>query len=715
MIPNAIKHTFDIGDGREVTLETGRLARQAGGSVLVSMGDCSLLATVCASKEPRPGQSFFPLSVDYRENFSAAGRIPGSFFKREGRISDYEILVSRLVDRALRPLFPSDYFCDVQILLNLYSTDDTVVPDALACLAASAALAVSNIPIQEIISEVRIAKIDGEYKVNPTHDELPQAKLDFIVAATEDNIMMVEGEAKECDEEEMIEAIFKAHEFIKIQIQAQKELRALVNNPEKVTDYPKPYENETIYEQLKAFATDKIYEVAKAQLDKADRSDKLKAIKEDFIESLPEETSEEDIAVASEYYYKVQKEVIRNMMLDDKVRLDGRKYDQVRPLTLETAPMHTPHGSSLFTRGETQALGTVTLGSKDDEMLQETAQYSNYEKIYLQYKFPPFATGETKPMRGPSRREVGHGNLALRSLLQTMPDYTEFPYTIRIVSDVLESNGSSSMATVCAGSMALMDAAVPYKKHVAGVAMGMISRVEDKAYCVLTDILGDEDHLGDMDFKVAGTRDGITGIQMDIKIDGLSVEVMREALAQAKEGRMHILDAMYEAIPEPRASFKPHVPRIEMVQVEKEFIGAIIGKGGEVIQELQKETDTNISIEEVGDKGEVTIFSNNEERIQKVLDFIKQITAKPEVGKTYHGKVVSIKDFGAFIEFMPGHQGLMHISEYDWSRTNDLNDHIKEGDEFEVKLIGVDPKNGKTKLSRKALLPRPERKSKVEE
>ncbi len=710
IIPNPIKHTFDIGDGREITLETGRLARQANGSVLVTQGDCAILATVCSTKEPRPGQSFFPLSVDYRENFFAAGRIPGSFFKREGRISDYEILVSRLVDRALRPLFPDDYYCDVQIQISLISSDEKVLPDALACLAASAALAVSDVPITEIISEVRVALIDGEYVLNPSHETLENAKLDFIVAGTMDNIMMVEGEAKECDEEEMIQAIFKAHEYVKIQIKAQEELRNLVGNPEKA-DYPTLYDNPEIFEKLKAFASDGIYQAASANLSKHDRSNKFSELKEQFIETLPEDTPEEDLALVSKYFYKLEKEIVRNMMLDEKKRLDGRKYDEVRPLTLETNPLATPHGSALFTRGETQALGTITLGSKDDEMMQETAQYSNYEKVYLQYKFPPFSTGEVRPMRGPSRREVGHGNLALRSLIQTLPNSADFPYTIRIVSDVLESNGSSSMATVCAGSMALMDAAVPYPKHVAGVAMGMISRDTDKKYCVITDILGDEDHLGDMDFKVAGTRDGITGIQMDIKIDGLSVEIMREALEQAKAGRMHILDAMYECIPEPRSEFKPQVPRIELIVIDKEFIGAIIGKGGEVIQELQRETDTNINIEEVGDTGEVTIFSNNAEGIAKVREFIKQVTAVPEVGKTYMGKVVSIKDFGAFVEFMPGKQGLLHISEYDWARTEDLSKHIKEGDEFEVKLKGLDPKTGKVKLSRKELIPRPERNS----
>ncbi len=708
MIPNPITQKFQMPDGTEISLETGRMARQANGSVVLTIGNCTILATACASKEPRPGQSFFPLSVDYRENFSAAGHIPGSFFKREGRISDYEILISRLVDRALRPLFPDDYLCDVQLLITLISSDDQVLPDALACLAASAALAVSDIPIQEIISEVRVAKIDGQYKINPSREELAQSSLDFIVAASYDNIMMVEGEAKECQETELVEALEAAHAAIKTQIEAQRKLREMVGSPAKF-DYTKPYTNEALFQQYTEFASPKIYEIAKSQLPKHERSDQLTAIKTAFEESLPEDTPEEDLELLGNYFYKIEKEVIRNMMLDEKIRIDGRGFEDVRPLTLESDCLATPHGSALFTRGETQALGTVTLGSKDDEKLQENAQESEYATFYLDYKFPPFATGETKPMRGPSRREVGHGNLALRALAQTLPSNDDFPYTIRIVSDVLESNGSSSMATVCAGSMSLMDAGVPYPKHVGGVAMGMITRSSDDSYCVLTDILGDEDHLGDMDFKVAGTRDGITGIQMDIKIDGLSTEVMHQALDQAKRARMHILDAMYDCISGPRTEFKPHVPRIEKVFVDKEFIGAIIGKGGEVIQELQKETDTKISIDEVGDKGEVVIFSNNEEGIQKVLKFIEQLTEVPEEGKTYMAKVVSIKDFGAFMEFLPGKQGLMHISEYDWKRIDHLDKYIKEGDEFEVKLLAIDPKTGKFKLSRKALIPKPER------
>lgn len=707
MIPSPVTVSFKLDDGREISIETGRLARQADGSALVRMGKCMILATVVANREPKPGQSFFPLTVDYQEKFASAGRIPGSFFKREGRLNDSEILVSRLIDRALRPLFPSDYLCEVQVLVSLISSDPEVLPDSLACLAASSALAVSDVPIQEVISEVRVARLDSGFKINPSREEWKAAHSDFIIAATEKNIMMVEGEAKECSEAEVIEAIEKAHEAIRVQIQAQKELRAKVGNPEK-RSYTLPYQNEALLEQISEFASKKIYEVAKAGLAKSERKARFSQIHEEFLaQASPEDNPlpEEDLALVSNYFHKVEKKVIREMILEDRVRLDGRPLDKVRPLTMEVDFLPSPHGSALFTRGETQSLTTVTLGTSNDELLVETAATSQYSNFILHYNFPPFSTGETKPMRGPGRREVGHGNLALRSLKQMMP-LEDYPYTVRVVSDILESNGSSSMATVCAGTLALMDAGVPLKKHVSGVAMGLIS--EGDRFAILTDILGDEDHLGDMDFKVTGTRDGICGIQMDIKVDGLPMEIMRQALEQAKEGRLHILEAMEACQPAPRAELKPHAPRIEQINVDREYIGAIIGPGGKIIQEIQRETDTTINIEEVNDRGEIKIFSSNKENIDKALKWIKAIVAVPEVGEVYEGEVRSIMPFGAFIEFMPGKQGLLHISEVSWSRIDTLEGVMKEGDRVKIKLVGTDPKTGKLRLSRKVLMEKPE-------
>lgn len=699
--------TFDLGDGREITIETGKLARQADGSALVRMGKCAILATVVANKEPKPGQSFFPLSVDYQEKFAAAGRIPGSFFKREGRLSDYEILISRLIDRALRPLFPDDYLCDVQVLVTLVSSDPEIMPDALACLAASAALAVSDVPIQEIISEVRVSRINGQMVINPTRSQMLESDMDFIIAATDKNIMMVEGESKECSEEDLIQAIEAGHNAIRKQVQAQKELWEMVGSPAK-RDYTKPYRNDELKEKIGAFAKDKIYQVAKSASAKHERSDAFKAIEKELVEHLGE-LPEEDAALVGYYYHKLEKEVIRNMMLDEKVRLDGRALDVVRPLEMEIDFLPSPHGTALFTRGETQSLTTVTLGTPEDEKLIEDAESSEYSSFYLHYNFPPFSTGEIKPMRGPGRREVGHGNLAQRSLKQVIPAKEKFPYTIRVISDILESNGSSSMATVCAGSLALMDAGVSIPKHVSGVAMGLISR-EDGACVVLTDILGDEDHLGDMDFKVTGTRDGICGIQMDIKVDGLSMDIMRQALAQARDGRMHILDAMYQCIPEKREDLKPHAPRMEFLAIDKEFIGAVIGPGGKIIQEIQRETGTTISIEEVGDKGHVSIFSKQKEGLDRALSWIKGIVAVPEVGTVYDSTVKSIMPFGAFVEFLPGKQGLLHISEISWKRLETMDGVFKEGDKVQVKLTGTDPKTGKYKFSRKVLIPKPEQK-----
>lgn len=716
MLTQPLQSKFNIGEGQEVIIETGRLARQADGSVTVRQGNCIILATVVATKEPKEGQSFFPLSVDYQEKFASAGRIPGSFFKREARLNDYEILTSRLIDRALRPLFPEDYLCEVQVLVTLISSDAEVMPDSLACLAASAALAVSDIPIQEIISEVRVARIDGNFVINPLRSALAKADINFIIAATEKNIMMVEGEAMECSEEDLIKAIELGHEAIRVQVKAQEELKKLKGVTNK-REYAKPLQNEEIREKVKGFATAKVYEVAKAALGKHERSDKFEAIfielkeylKNQYAPSESEELPEDIKKWAKNYYADLQYDVIRDMMLNDKVRLDGRKLDEVRPLSMEVDVLPSPHGAALFTRGETQSLTTVTLGTPLDSTLIESAAVSDYSKFFLHYNFPPFSTGEVKMMRGVGRREVGHGNLAMRSLKQMMPG-GDFPYTVRVVSDILESNGSSSMATVCAGSLALMDAGVAIPKHVSGVAMGLITK--EGKFAVLTDILGDEDHLGDMDFKVTGTRDGICGVQMDIKVDGLSMDVMRQALAQANKGRMHILDAMYATIPEAKNDVKEHAPRMVKLFIDKEFIGAVIGPGGKVIQEIQRETGTTINLEEINNRGEVSIFSTSKEGVEKAVAWIKGIVAVPQVGDVYEATVKSIMPFGAFVEFLPGKQGLVHISEVSWKRLETLDGVLNEGDKVKVKLIGTDPKSGKFKLSRKILIPKPERQDK---
>lgn len=717
MLTQPIRKTFDIG-GREVILETGRLARQADGAVTVTVGKSVLLATVVANKEPREGQDFFPLSVDYQEKFASAGRIPGSFFKREARLNDYEILTSRLIDRALRPLFPEDYFCDVQVLISLISSDIEVLPDAYACLAASAALAVSDIPIKEIISEVRVARVEGQFVVNPDRAQLEKADLEFIIAATEKNIMMVEGEASECSEEDLVQALEIAHDAIRLQVKAQQELRDMVGVKEK-RDYPKPTHDEALREKVYAFAKPKVYEIAKGKSPKHERGYKFKETGEELMTYLKTEyniAEGEDLLdnvkkLARQYYNDLQYYVVRDMILDENVRLDGRGLEDVRPLDMETDVLPTPHGSSLFTRGETQSLTTVTLGTPLDELLIESAATSAYSKFILHYNFPPFSTGEVKPMRGPGRREVGHGNLAMRSLKKMMPG-ADFPYTVRVVSDILESNGSSSMATVCAGSLALMDAGVPFQKHVSGVAMGLITK--DGKFAVLTDILGDEDHLGDMDFKVTGTREGICGVQMDIKVDGLPMEIMRKALEQAKRGRLHILDAMYKCMPDPRSEVKPHAPRMVKLFIDREFIGAVIGPGGKVIQEIQRETGTTINLEEKNNMGEVSIFGTNKEGVEKAEKWIKGIVAVPTVGDVYEATVKSIMPYGAFVEFLPGKQGLLHISEVSWKRLETLEGVLKEGDPVKVKLTGTDPKSGKFKLSRKILLPKPEAKPQQE-
>ncbi|MBC8032759.1 MAG: polyribonucleotide nucleotidyltransferase [Chitinophagaceae bacterium] len=712
MISQPISKTFDIGNGREVTIETGKLARQADGAVTVRSGNCIILATVVANLEPKEGQSFFPLTVDYQEKFASAGRIPGSFFKREARLNDYEILTSRLIDRALRPLFPEDYFCDVQVLVTLISSDPEVMPDALACLAASAALAVSDIPIQEVISEVRVARINGEYKINPFRSDLAKADMDFIIAATANNIMMVEGEAKECSEEDLIKVIELGHEAIKVQIRAQEELRDAKGINSK-REYSKPVHDEELRGRVSAFASAKVYEIAKSGSSKHKRSESFKKIEEELLENLkaeyntPEGENLPDSIkkLAKHYYHDLQYHVVRDMILNDRIRLDGRGLEDVRSLDMEVDALPSPHGAALFTRGETQSLTTVTLGTPLDSLLVESAAVSDYSKFILHYNFPPFSTGEVKMIRGVGRREVGHGNLAMRSLRQMMPG-GDFPYTVRVVSDILESNGSSSMATVCAGSLALMDAGVGIPKHVSGVAMGLISK--EGKFAVLTDILGDEDHLGDMDFKVTGTRDGICGVQMDIKVDGLSMDVMRQALSQARKGRLHILDAMYATIPAAREDVKAHAPRMVKLFIDKEFIGAVIGPGGKVIQEIQRETTTTINLEEKNERGEISIFSTNKEGVEKAVSWIKGIVAVPQVGDVYEAKVKSVMPYGAFVEFLPGKQGLLHISEVSWKRLETLEGVLNEGDSVKVKLTGTDPKSGKFKLSRKILLPKPE-------
>lgn len=703
-----IVKTFDIGDGRSISIETGRLAKQADGSVVVKMGDTMLLATVVARQEAAENVDFMPLTVEYREKYAAAGRFPGGFFKREARPSDYEILISRLVDRALRPLFPEDFHAETQVLITLISSDTEILPDALAGLAASAALAVSDIPFNGPISEVRVARIDGKFVVNPTIKDLANADMDIMVAASIDNIMMVEGEMKEVSENDMIEAMKFAHDHIKIQCCAQLELAAMVEKANPKREYCHETNDTDLKEAIRKFTYDKIFAVASRATAKHERSDAFKAIKQEFIETLdPEEAKEKDFMI-SRYYHDVEKEAVRNAILDNRIRLDGRKLDEIRPIWCEVDYLPAVHGSAIFTRGETQSLTTVTLGTKLDEQLIDGAVIEEKVNFILHYNFPPFSTGEVKRMSGTSRREVGHGNLALRALKPVIPGPDVNPYTIRVVSDILESNGSSSMATVCAGTMALMDAGVKIKKPVSGIAMGLISDTKTNRFAVLSDILGDEDHLGDMDFKVTGTEDGITACQMDIKVDGMPYEVLAQALEQAKRGRMHILGEITKTINTPRADYKPHVPRIVKMTIPKEFIGAVIGPGGKVIQEMQRETGSTIVIEEVGEFGVIDIVSNNKESIDAVMAKIKRIVAIPEIGTVYHGVVKNITAFGAFVEVLPGKDGLLHISEIDHKRLEKVEGVLKVGDEIDVKLIEIDSKTGKLKLSRKVLLPKPD-------
>jgi len=704
----AIIKKFNLRDGREISIETGKLAKQADGSVVLRMGNTMLLATVVANKKAKDGVDFLPLSVDYQEKFASAGRIPGSFQKRESRLSDYEVLISRLIDRALRPCFPDDFHADVQVNVQLISLDSEVLPDALAGLAASAAIAVSDIPFNGPISEVRVARINGAYKTNPSRTELEAADLDIIIAGSAKDILMVEGEMKEVSEEAMIEAIKLGHEEIKLQCQAQLELAAMVSKSSPKREYHHENNDWDFKDKVKGATYQGFYAVAKeGNASKQARKEKFEAVRQQFIATLSEDELAEKGFLLDRYFHDIEKEAMRDCVLAERRRLDGRDLRQIRPIWVETDYLPSPHGSAVFTRGETQSLTTVTLGSKDDEQIIDGAVFEGMNNLMLHYNFPGFSTGEVKPNRAPGRREVGHGNLALRGLKQVLPSEQECPYTIRIVSDILESNGSSSMATVCAGSMALMDAGVKMKKPVSGIAMGLISDSSGR-YAVLSDILGDEDHLGDMDFKVVGTKDGITACQMDIKVDGLSYQVLTEALEQAKEGRLHILNEMSKAITEPRSDYKPHTPRIELIVIDKEFIGAIIGPGGKIIQEMQRETNTTISIEEKDNKGYVQVYSNDKKGLDAAMNKIKGIVAVPEVGEVYEGVVKNIQTFGAFVEFMPGKDGLLHISELDWKRIANVSDVLKEGDRLKVKLVEVDPKTGKFRLSRKVLLPKPE-------
>ncbi len=705
---NPIIKRIELSDGRTITLETGKLAKQADGAVELRMGNTMLLATVCAAKDAAPGVDFMPLQVEYKEKFSAFGRFPGGFMKREGRPSDYEILTSRLIDRALRPLFPDDYHAEVFVTVMLFSADGEDMPDALAGLAASAALAVSDIPFNGPLSEVRVARVDGQLFVNPTFSQLEKADMDIMVGATIDNIMMVEGEMSEVSEAELLEAIKFAHEEIKKQCQAQLELMELCGTVKK-REYSHEENDEELRKQVWSICYPKAYVVASSQnSDKHARMDAFETILEEFMESVSEEERETKAPLVAKYYHDVEKEAMRRCILDEGKRLDGRSTTDIRPIWSEVDYVQGPHGSAVFTRGETQSLTTVTLGTKLDEKIVDDVLNHSTERFLLHYNFPPFSTGEARPQRGTGRREIGHGNLAHRALKRMIPE--GYPYVIRVVSDILESNGSSSMATVCAGTLALMDAGVQMKKPVSGIAMGLISENKGQNYAVLSDILGDEDHLGDMDFKVCGTKDGITATQMDIKVDGLSYEILEKALAQAKAGREHIMGKMMETLSEPRADLKPHAPRIEVIEIPKDFIGAVIGPGGKIIQGIQEETGAIITIEEVDNKGRVEVSASNKDSIDAAMRKIKGIVAVPEVGEVYEATVRSVMPYGAFCEFLPGKDGLLHISEIDWKRLEKVEDAgIKEGDKIAVKLIDIDPKTGKFKLSRKVLLPRPPR------
>ena len=708
---NIINKKIELSDGRVIEIETGKLAKQADGSAVIKMGGTMLLATVCAAKEVKEGTDFMPLTVDYKEKFYAAGRFPGGFMKREGKSSDYEILISRLIDRPIRPLWPSDYHLETFVNVTLISADKDTQPDALAGLAASCALAASDLPFEGPISEVRVCRIDGQFVINPGFEDMKRSDIELMVAATEENIMMVEGEMKEVSEHDMLEAIKFAHEEIKKHCRVQKELIKELGNDVK-RDYPHDEEDEDLRKAVHEFCYDKCYALAKSAKPKHEREDGFAQIKEEFLATLSEEDQEAKAAMVARYYGDEEKAAMRNMILDEGIRLDGRSSTQVRPIWCEVDYLPCAHGSAIFTRGETQSLATVTLGTKLDMKEMDEVLVQDDQQIVLHYNFPPFSTGEARPQRGVGRREIGHGNLALRALKPVIPTMPENPYAVRIVSDILESNGSSSMASVCGGCLALMDAGVKIKKPVAGVAMGLITDKDrpNERYAILTDILGDEDHLGDMDFKVTGTADGITATQMDIKVDGLSYDVLAKALEQARQGRLHIMGEMMKTISEPREDYKPFVPRIKQIEIESDFIGAVIGKGGETIQKIQKETGTTITITEDTErhKGIVDIFSADRDALDKALAWIEGICAVPEVGAVYHGKVVSILDFGAFVEILPGKEGLLHVSEIAWEKTENVADVLKVGDEVDVKLLEIDEKSGKMRLSMRALQDKPE-------
>jgi len=704
MLQKEITKTFQLADGREISIETGKLAKQADGSVVVRMGNCMLLATVVSNKDAREGVDFLPLSVDYQEKYAAAGRFPGGFFKREARLSEYEILICRLVDRALRPLFPSDYHSDVQVMISLISSDPEVSPDALAGLAASAAITISDIPFEGPISEVRVARINGELKVNPPISETAETDMELIVAGTMKDVIMVEGEMDEVSEQEMVDAIKFGHEAIKQQCQVQLDLREMTGNTPK-REYSHETHDEELRERVKKETYQKVYDFAcTTNANKKLRKEGFNKIREEFLASMSDEERSEKEGLVKIYYHDVEKEAIREMVLTESKRLDGRQTTDIRPIWSEVDYLPSTHGSAVFTRGETQSLTTVTLGSKMDEQIIDGVMHNGYNKFLLHYNFPAFSTGEARPNRGVGRREVGHGNLAMRSVKKILPGEDLNPYTIRIVSDILESNGSSSMATVCAASLALMDAGVKVKNAISGIAMGLIT--DGERFAVLSDILGDEDHLGDMDFKVTGTKNGICATQMDLKVDGLPYDIMLKALNQAKEGRLHILAEMEKTISKPADDYKPHAPRIEKMTIERDFIGAIIGPGGKIIQEMQRETNTIITIDEVDDKGVIQISSSDKAAIEDVKNRIKAIVAIPEVGEIYEGKVKSIMAYGAFVEILPGKDGLLHISEISWERLETMDGVFKEGDTLQVKLIDVDKKTGKLKLSKKALMPR---------
>ncbi len=706
MIPKTFTEEIHFEDGRKIILETGKLAKQAHGSVVVKMGKCMLLCTVVSNYNSAQ-VDFLPLTVDYREKFASAGRYPGGFFKREARPSDGEILTMRLVDRVLRPLFPSDYHNEVQVMIQLMSNDPEVMPDALAGLAASAAIQLSDIPFECAISEVRIGRVDGKFVINPNRDQLLNSDIDMVVGASEDSVMMVEGEMNECSENEMIDAIKIAHDAVKNQIKAQHNLVKKVGKKE-IREYEQEESDDKLYQQILKEIYQKCYDIAKKGTKKDERSKSFNELKEALIEKFSDDEDEDEkIYLVKKYFSKVQKEAVRELVLSEGLRLDGRSTDQIRPIWTEIDYLPSTHGSSIFSRGETQALATVTLGTSREANQIDMPSYEGEERFYLHYNFPPFSTGEARPLRGTSRREVGHGNLAQRALKNMIPN--DCPYTVRVVSEILESNGSSSMATVCSGTMALMDAGIKIKRAVSGIAMGLIS--DGKRFAVLSDILGDEDHLGDMDFKVTGTTEGITACQMDIKIKGLSYEILEKALNQAKEGRLHILKNMSKTISKCNSSVKAHAPKMVTLRIPNEFIGAVIGPGGKTIQEMQKDTETTIVIEEDGDQGVIEILGVNQDKIDSAIKKIDNITFRPETGKIYNVEVIKILDFGAVVEFVPGNEVLLHISEISWKRIDKVTDEINLGDKFDVKYFGIDPKTKKQKVSRKVLLPKPDRKN----